>query len=114
MYARNVTLHLKADKAAEFTRTLENDVLPVLRKQTGFKDEITFLATKGNEAVAISLWDKKENAEAYSRDTYPAVLRTLERVVEGTPEVDSYEVSNSTFHKIASQNNSNQSQPVSR
>ena len=45
--------------------------------------------------------------------TYPAVLRTLERLVEGTPEVDSYEVSNSTFHKIASQN-SNQSQPVTR
>lgn len=113
MFARNVTLHLKADKAIDFTRTLENEVLPMLRKQAGFKDEITFLATEGNEVVAISLWDKKENAEAYSRDTYPAVLRTLERVVEGTPEVDSYEVSNSTFHKIASQN-SNQSQPVAR
>jgi heme-degrading monooxygenase HmoA len=113
MFARNVTLHLKADKAADFTRTLENEVLPMLRKQAGFKDEITFLATEGNEVVAISLWDKKENAEAYSRETYPAVLRTLERVVEGTPEVDSYEVSNSTFHKIASQN-SNQGQPVAR
>jgi heme-degrading monooxygenase HmoA len=113
MYARNVTLHLKANKGADFTRTLENDVLPMLRKQAGFKDEITFLADDNTEAVAISLWDKKENAEAYSRDTYPAVLQTLERVVEGTPEVDSYEVSNSTFHKIASQN-SNQAQPASR
>ena len=113
MYARNVTLHLKANKGPEFTRTLENDVLPMLRKQTGFKDEITFLGNEGNEAVAISLWDKKENAEAYSRDTYPAVLRTLEPVVQGTPEIDSYEVSNSTFHKIASQN-FNQSQPVAR
>ena len=113
MYARNVTLHLKADKAAEFTRTLENEVLPMLRKQAGFKDEITFLAAEGKEAVAISLWEKKEHAEAYSRDSYPAVLRTLERVVEGTPKVDSYEVSNSTFHKIASQS-PNQSQPVAR
>lgn len=115
MYARNVTLHLKADKGPEFTRTLENEILPMLRKQSGFKDEITFLAADGNEALAISLWEKKENAEAYGRDTYPAVLRTLERVgvVEGTPEVDSYEVSNSTFHKIASQN-SNQNQPVAR
>jgi len=68
MYARNVTLHLKADKGPDFTRTLENEVLPMLRKQSGF---------------------------------------------EGTPEVDSYEVSNSTFHKIASQN-SNQAQPVTR
>ena len=111
MYARNVTLHLKANQAAEFTRTLEKDVLPMLRKQTGFKDEIAFLAPDGNEAVAISLWEKKENAESYGRDTYPAVLATLARVVEGTPEVDSYEVSNSTFHKIASQS---PSQPVAR
>src|SRR5881296_1341801 len=104
MYARNVTLNLKANSAPEFTRMLETDVLPVLRKQNGFKDEITFVAENGKEALAISLWENKENAEAYSRDTYPAVLQTLERMVEGTPEVDSYEVSNSTFHKIASQN----------
>jgi heme-degrading monooxygenase HmoA len=122
MYARNVTLHLKANQGPEFTRMLENDVLPMLRKQVGFKDEITFLATDRNEAVAISLWEQKENAEAYSRDSYPTVLQALERVVEGTPEVNSYEVSNSTFHKIASQNstqsqspqNSNQSKPVAR
>ena len=86
MYARNVTLHLKANQAAEFTRTLEKDVLPMLRKQTGFKDEIAFLAPDGNEAVAISLWEKKENAEAYGRDTYPAVLQSLERVELDVPQ----------------------------
>ena len=113
MFARNVTLHLKANTAADFTRTLENDVLPILRKQTGFKDEITFLTPAGTEAVAISLWENKENAEAYGRDNYAGVLRTLERMVERTPKVESYEVSNSTFHKIASRN-PNQSQPVAR
>jgi len=112
MYARNVTLHLKANQSTEFTRTLEKDVLPMLRKQAGFKDEITFLAPDGKEALAISLWEKKENAEAYGREAYPAVLQTLALVVEGTPEVDSYEVSNSTFHKIASQQNQNQ--PIAR
>lgn len=101
MYARNLTLHLKADKAAEFTTTVEKDVLPVLRKQKGFRDEITFVAAGRNEAVAISLWDKQENADAYGRDTYPQVLKSMEKVVEGTPELDAYEVSNSTFHNIA-------------
>src|SRR2546426_6964230 len=101
MYARNVTLQLKANTAPEFTRTLETDVLPVLRKQNGFKDEITFLAADGAEAVAISLWDRKENADNYSRDTYPEVLKRLAKVVEGTPKVENYEVANSTFHKIA-------------
>lgn len=101
MYARNVTLQLRPDTSGEFTRTLENDVLPMLRKQNGFKDEITFLAADGKQALAISLWDVKENAETYNRETYPAVLTRLAKVVEGTPRVESYEVSNSTFHKIA-------------
>ncbi|PYP31479.1 MAG: hypothetical protein DMD47_06895 [Gemmatimonadetes bacterium] len=104
MYARNVTLHLKANTAPEFTRTLETDVLPLLRKQNGFKDEITFVAPDGAEAIAISLWDRKENAEAYGRDTYPEVLKSLAKVIEGTPEVLNYEVANSTCHKIAARN----------
>ena len=104
MYARNVKLHLKANTAAEFTRTVETDVLPLLRKQNGFKDELTFVAPDGAQAIAISLWEKKENAEAYGRDTYPQVLKSLGKVVEGSPEIDSYEVSNSTFHKIAASN----------
>ena len=104
MYARNVTLHLKANSGPEFTRKLENDVLPMLRKQHGFRDEITFVAPNGTEALAISLWENKENAEAYGRDTYPAVLTSLATVVEGTPRVEAFQVSNSTFHKIASRN----------
>src|SRR5690349_6566538 len=104
MYARNVTLHLKANTAPEFTRTFETDVLPMLRKQSGFKDEITFIAPDGAEAVAISLWDRKENADNYSRDTYPEVLKSLAKVVDGTPAVETYEVANSTFHKIAARN----------
>lgn len=104
MYARNVTLHLKANAAPEFTRTLETDVLPILRRQNGFQDEITFVAPDRSEAVAISLWDRKENADAYSRDTYPQVLKSLAQVVEGTPEVENYEVANSTCHKIAARN----------
>jgi hypothetical protein len=104
MYARNVSLHLKANTAREFTQTLEKDVLPLLRKQTGFKDEISFVAPDRAEAVAISLWDRKESAETYSRDIYPQVLKSLAKVVEGTPTVEAYEVSNSTFHKIASSN----------
>jgi len=101
MYARSVSFHLKPGRSAEFTQTLEKDVIPVLRKQKGFQDEIAFVAPGGTHAVGISLWDLKENAIAYARGAYPAVLKTLEQLVEGTPQVETYEVSNSTFHKIA-------------
>jgi heme-degrading monooxygenase HmoA len=105
MHARNLTFNLKADKAGEFTRTVEKDVLPVMRKQNGFKDIITFVSASRNEAVSISLWDKKESAEAYNRDTYPQVLKSLDKVVEGTPNIHAFEVSNSTYHNIAASRN---------
>ena len=101
MFARSVHLHLKPNRVAEFARTIEKEIIPLLRKQKGFQDEITFVVPGGNEAVAVSLWDQKEDAEAYNRGTYPEVLRGLAKVVEGTPQVQTYEVSNSTFHKIA-------------
>ena len=101
MYTRNVSMKLKANSAQEFTRTLENEVIPVLRKQKGFKDEITLVAPERNDALAISFWDKKEDAEAYNHEKYPEVLKALSKVVEGTPKVESFEVANSTFHQIA-------------
>jgi len=101
MFARNVSFRLKSNNAAEFTRTVENEILPLLRKQKGFQDEITFVVPGGTEAIGISLWDQKENAEAYNRESYPQVLTALAKVVEGTPKVQTCEVSNSTFHKIA-------------
>lgn len=101
MYARNLTFQLKANTTAEFTRTVEKDVLPVMRKQNGFKDVITYVVAGGSQAGSISLWDKQESADAYTRDAYPQVLKSLNKVVEGTPVIGSFEVSNSTMHNIA-------------
>lgn len=101
MFARKVTLKLKNANREDFTRTLEKEVIPVLRKQKGFQDELSCLSLDGKLAVGISLWDTKENAETYQRTTYPQVLKTLEKLVDGKPEVEHLEVANSTMHKIA-------------
>jgi hypothetical protein len=101
MFARRVNLHLKPNSVAEFTQRLEKDILPLLRKQKGFQDEITFVGQGGKEAFGISLWDTAENAESYNRGTYREVTRFLATVVEGAPQVETYDVTNSTFHRIA-------------
>jgi hypothetical protein len=101
MIARNVTMRLKANSVPEFTKTLEKEIIPLLRKQKGFQDEITFVVPGGTEAVGISLWDQKENADAYSRGGYQEVLKALAKVLDGTPQVQTCEVANSTWHKIA-------------
>ena len=101
MFGRHVSMVLKPDCTAQFTWTIKNEIIPMPRKQKGFKDEITFVVPDGTEAIGIALWDHKENAAAYYRTAYPQVLELLARVVEGTTEVKTLEVSNSTYHKIA-------------
>src|SRR3954453_7667313 len=100
MYARNVSINLKPNSAKEFSQKLQQDIVPLLKRQDGFQDEITLVGEGGKYAIAISLWDRKESAEAYSRGAYPDVLESLAAVVEGTPRVNAYEVANSTFHNI--------------
>ena len=101
MFARKVAMTLKPNSVPEFTQRLDKEVIPLLRKQNGFQDEITFVGPGGTQAFGISLWDKAENAEAYNRGTYPEVAKILARVLEGTPQIETYDVANSTFHKIA-------------
>ena len=104
MFARTVRMHLKPNSVRQFTETMEKDVIPLLRKQPGFKDEVTFLPPDGSgDAVAISFWEKRENADAYQRGAYPEVLKAVAMVADGTPNVQMSEVSNSTWHKIAAQ-----------
>ena len=100
MFASSVTIRLKSNAVAEFNRTLEKEILPLLQKQRGFRDEISLVASNGSE-VGISLWDRKEDAEAYNRSTYAEVQKLLARVSEGTPQVQTYEVGTSTIHKTA-------------
>jgi heme-degrading monooxygenase HmoA len=100
MFARHVSMHLKPNTRVEFSQTIETEILPILRKQHGFRDEIVFVAPgSGTEVVAISLWDKKEDADVYLRSSYPEVLKALAKVVEGTPDVRNFEVANSTLQK---------------
>ena len=101
MIAREVTMNLKPDSQAKFTQKIEKVILPILRLQKGFQDEISLLVSGGRKAVAISLWDNKENADIYSNVKYAEVLKDMTDVIDGTPHVETYEVSNSTWYKIA-------------
>ena len=99
MYSRHVSCRLKPIKQEELTQVFDREILPLLQKQNGFNDEILFVDPDGRQVLAISVWESKESAERYSRETYPQVLKTLARVIEGTPQVRSYEVAFSTAHK---------------
>jgi quinol monooxygenase YgiN len=88
-FARNVHFQIKHGKEKEFTNLFEKEVLPILRKQSGFQEEVTLVNSKG--AIGISLWDNRKSAETYQTATYPQVLAKLTPVIEGTPKVETYE-----------------------
>lgn len=100
MYARHVSLQVKPNRANELTQTLDQQIIPLLRKQPGFQGEITFLTTDNRQLFAISLWDRKEDADNYNRTTYPEIQKTLTRLIDGTPIVQNTEVGNSTLYNI--------------
>ena len=101
MFTRQLTLKLKPNSATALTTTMETAILPMLRKQKGFRDEITFVSPERAEAVAYSLWDTKEDAQAYNHAGYAEILKTLSNVLDGNPRVETFEVFNSTFPKTA-------------
>jgi hypothetical protein len=100
MFVRKISAHLKPNMLAEFTGTFEKEIIPVLRKQQGFRDEITLAAPGGSDVLAISLWDSQKDAETYERNSYGDVLKMLSSVIDGTPKLETTEVLNSTFHQI--------------
>ncbi|MGD0987789.1 MAG: hypothetical protein ABR874_08265 [Candidatus Sulfotelmatobacter sp.] len=99
MYARNLSIHLKPNMLSDYSKSFEKDVLPLLRKQNGFKDELTLACSGGVNLTAISLWESKNDADTYNTNTYPQVLKTLSRFIEGTPQVNNCDVVTSTFQK---------------
>ena len=103
MFARNVSFHLKSNMLSDYTRAFEKDVLPLLRKQNGFKDEITFCGQVGIDLTVVSIWENKKDADNYNTNTYPQVLKTLARFIEGTPQVHTFDVVTSTLqqHELA-------------
>jgi heme-degrading monooxygenase HmoA len=101
MYARNISFRLKNNMQSDYTRTFERQILPLLQKQKGFMEEITLCNPNSVEGVSISLWESKADADNYNTNTYPQVLKTFEKIIEGTPRVHTFETVTSNVHNVA-------------
>jgi hypothetical protein len=100
MFARHVAVKLRPCKLAEFTRVMDNEILPWLRKQKGFLDAITLAMPGGIEIVAISFWDQEKSAQTFNSMGYPEVLEILKNILAGTPKVRTFDVVSSTLQKV--------------
>jgi hypothetical protein len=102
MFARKVSVRLQADAAGAFIQKMEDEIIPLLRKQKGFLDELTLISQGGKEIYAYSFWETSEDAERYDRTAFRDVTDLLAGLVEGALRIRTYMVANSTFHKLVS------------
>jgi quinol monooxygenase YgiN len=98
MFVRNVSINMKANSVAEFTKILDDQVIPMLRKHPGFCDEVAFVNENGTHVTSISTWETREQADAYQASGYGEALKCLASVIDGTPKVRTSNVINSTLH----------------
>jgi heme-degrading monooxygenase HmoA len=101
MYTRVVEITSKSGKARELCTTIEEKVVPILKKQTGFVDETVLLSdAEANRVIGISFWNSKEDAERYHREQYPQIQETLKHLLETEPIIRTFDVQSSTTHQI--------------
>jgi hypothetical protein len=102
MFVRKVSVHLKSNALQQFTNLMESEILPWLRTQEGFLDLITLAGTNRTEIQALSFWDHEGNAQAFNCSGYTTVLKILEALLDGVPQVRTFEVVSSTLKESAS------------
>src|ERR1700694_2507641 len=99
MYILHINGTLKPGKKDEFLKAWSNQVLPLLKKQSGFVDEILLLENGTNHGCGLSFWKSQKDADRYQREVFHQASRHVEPFLEGPPTIRNFDVAASeTFH----------------
>ena len=102
MFTRIVELITKPGKNKQLSDTINDKVLPILKKQKGFVDETVLVSDKEDNCVlSLSFWKTKEDAEEYQRAEYQKIKEMVQHLLEGEPMIRTFDVHSSTTHRIA-------------
>ena len=102
MFTRVVEFHAKRGKAKEVANALNDKVMPILHKQSGFVDAIVLTSTtQPDHLLGLSFWNSADDADRYNREMYSRVNEILQPILETAPSVQTFDVDIFTTHKIA-------------
>ena len=102
MFTRIVELITKPGKNKQLSETINDKVLPILKKQKGFVDETVLVSDKeDNRVLSLSFWKNKEDAEEYQRAEYQKIKEMVQHLLEAEPMIRTFDVHSSTTHRIA-------------
>ena len=79
MFARILEFEIKMEKKDEFLKIVKKEVLPIMKKQTGFLEILPFMPEPLTEKrlITVSLWNRKQDVERYEKETYARVYDIL-------------------------------------
>jgi len=97
MLARAVVIKVRSGCEIELNRTFEQEIVPLFRKEKGFRGLLAFTVPDGTEALSFSLWEHKENSGGFITRSL-AALTALARVALGKSSVQVCEVGNSPLY----------------
>ena len=104
MFTRVVELTSKPGKAQELSNTINEKGVPILKKQNGFVDEIILNSNAESDRVlALSFWKTREDAERYQREQYKNIHDSIRHLLQGEPNIRTFDVHSSTGQKIAAE-----------
>lgn len=102
MFTRVVEITSKAGKSKELANTIHDKVVPILKKQRGFVDEMVLVSDNdATRILGMSLWDSKEDAQRYHETQYAQVHKLIKDLVSTDPVIRTFEVHSSGTHGIA-------------
>lgn len=104
MFTRVVELTSKPGKAHELSNTINQEGVPILKKQSGFVDEIILNSeAEPDKVLGLSFWKTKEDAERYQREQYKNIHDLVRHLLQTEPNIRTFDVHSSTGQKIAAE-----------
>jgi heme-degrading monooxygenase HmoA len=92
---------LKSGTKNDFTKAWTKEILPTLKKQQGFVEEVLLFETANpDRGVGLSFWKTKEDAEKYQREVFPRIVDSLQQYIQNPPTVRSFDVEASEKFRI--------------
>ena len=94
MFARLTITQVKIDKQDEAIKIYEENVIPTIKSQKGWRGAYLLTDRKTGKAISISLWDSEDDAIATEQSGYyQEQVSKFKDVFAAPPVREGYEVS---------------------
>jgi quinol monooxygenase YgiN len=70
MYARTIVAYLVPGKADEAIRIFSEQIVPIIREQSGYVSTAIYVDRENLMAQTVSIWESREAEEATSQGTH--------------------------------------------